>query len=167
MSALKLIVVALALLFTACRDHTENDQLLESIRRLQLVNSPGLAFREVGGGSLQGGTASSTGRVESLGEIVSTDGSPLPPELAISIADNIRTELEKHGCLITGVERGGGINHTPDPPVSNANIQKASLSYSFNGARGHVIVLVIERDFSLDKQTRVVGQLLLVLNELR
>ena len=107
------------------------------------------------------------GHFDVIGELVSTNLAGLPPNLADDVACAVRAELVKAGCVIRGGGHGGGINYTPASEVSNANVDGASVDYSFNGTEGRVDVLVIQRNYAPDPKTKVVGQLILTLNESR
>ncbi len=165
-TAMRFTVIALALVMAGCVDRAKNDQVLDSIDKLKLVNSPGLIFHRMGGSS-SGGSAEVLGTVEIIGELMSTNNSPLPPELAKDIANGIRTELTKQGCVVKGGGEGGGIHYTAASGVSNANVEKASVYYSFNGSEGRVEIFVIERDYAREPKAKVVGQLILTMNESR
>ena len=165
-AAMRFTVIALALISAGCVDRAKNDQVLESLEKMKLVDSPGLTLHKMGGGS-SGGSGQLLGTVEIIGEIVSANNSPLPLNLADDIAGAVRNELMKQGCVIKGGGQGGGIHYTAASGVSNANVEKASVYYSFNGSEGRVEVLVIERDYAPEPKTKVVGQLILTANESR
>ena len=165
-TATRLLLVASALVVTGCMDRTDNEKILHKIEGVRLVNSPGLTFRKMGSGYV-GGTAEKLGHFEVIGELASTNGSALPPNLAADVAGVVHAELEKAGCVIRGGGHGGGIHYTPASEVSNANIDTACVYYSLNGTDGRVDVLVIERKYAPDPKTKVVGQLMLTLNESR
>lgn len=171
-TAMRVIPIALALAVGGCINQSKNDKVLQRIEGLQLVNSPGLVFLETGNG--QGGIGPKLVSLEIVGELVSTNGSPLPPNLANDIAATIQSELAKDGCVIIGSGRGSGIHYTPASGVSNANVERASVSYSLNGETGEAEVLVIERDYAVidprlasNPSAKVVGQLIVALHESR
>lgn len=163
----KLLLITSALIVAGCMDRSKNDQVLKDIKSLQLVSSPDLAFRFSSGG-ISWGTGVRIGSVRILGELVSTNGSPLPAGFADEVANTIRMELVKDGCTITGNGTGGGIHYTQASGIQNANIDQADVGYSLNGSHGQAEIFVIERDYqSFDQTNRVVGQLIVRVTEVR
>lgn len=159
--------VVVALLSTAgCVDRNKNEQVIQGIGSIQFVDVLGLTFRPMGD-RYSGGTKMNLATKEITGELVSTNGTRLPPQFAERIAARIRLELQNQGCQDNGGPNGGGIHYTVDSNVSNSNIDRATVCYSLQGAEARIEVIVIERDYAPDPQTHVVGQLILIANESR
>ena len=151
------------LLLIGCGDRSASGDATRSLKTaLQNLNAMGLEFHQK---TMSSGGTGNGFAYEVVGELVSTNGSPLPPELAKKIADIVGADLGKQGCVITGGGQGGGIHYTSSSQVRNANIERASVDYSLHGAGGIVEVLVIERDYMPDPNTKVVGQLVISLNQ--
>jgi hypothetical protein len=163
----KVIVAILVLVLTGCSDRTNDGRALQSFQKLEFVNVPGLTFQQAGSSS--GGTGAGFIFVDVFGELVSTNGASLPPNLAREIAAKIRTEFTKEGCQISENGNGpsGGVFYTAASGLKNVNFNRASVYYSLNGAKGIAEVLVIERNYTPEHGTKVVGQLVVTLNQSR
>ncbi len=131
-----------------------NNRVIDSVEHLDFVDVPSVSFAANRSGR-NSGDAAKLSHLEIWGELVSTNRSELPEDLADRVAGRIRTHLERQGCVIHGSGHGG-------MPKATC----ASISYHLNKAEGRIDVTVIDRGFESHGKN-VVGQLMITVNEAR
>jgi len=90
------------------------------------------------------------------GELVSSDASQLPSDVAVQIAEKIHDYLGKNGCSTNPVAGGQG-------PAGNA---LSFCEYSLAGCTGRVDVFVIENAYE-SRGENVLAQVIVTVNEAR
>ncbi|HEX4149288.1 MAG TPA: hypothetical protein VHY20_09885, partial [Pirellulales bacterium] len=92
------------LLLAGCSDYSKQDELLRGIRKLPLVDAPGIHFEA----SSIANTSGATDRMAETtvaGELIATDDARLPADLAQSVLDSVRAQLMSSGGTVG--EEGG------------------------------------------------------------
>jgi hypothetical protein len=149
-------LVACGMLLTGCADRSRNEKVIDGIRNLTLVDSPGISF-ETDGSEREGGTGMRLSHLRITGRLLSLDASGLPPDLAEEVAKRIRGYLVAEGCQL----HGGGQSQGASPTD-----QVSSISYSLQGSEGRVEVYVIGRPSEYQGK-KALGELMVTLDEAR
>jgi hypothetical protein len=100
-----------------------------------------------------------------MGQLVSTNGTELPLNLAEDVANTIRVELVKAGCVIRS-----RVHMSPTTGTVNApSIDLAQVAYSYNGTEGRLDVTVVggHQTRAIDPTGKVLGLLTLTFHEAR
>jgi hypothetical protein len=139
-----------------CSNWSRNEEVIDSIRSVNLVEPDGIQFKS-DGGERSGGTAAKLSYLRITGDVVSTDGADIPADFVEQVAKRIETHLKAQGCTITGGGIGQGIS--PTDPV-------ATVCYSLNGSAGQVNVWLIHR-VGESQGIKVLGRLMVTVYEAR
>lgn len=156
---LLLVIGLLCVLFFVLmghRDLTRNEQVIDSIGKLDPVIPDGIQFKPTTS-SRNGGTAAKLSYLHVAGDLLSDGKQKLPHDFLDGVKKNIAAHLKAEGCTL--VDGGQGQGLSPNYPVVH-------VRYTLQDSEGHVSAWLVQGvDNSEDK--KVLGRLMLTVYEAR